>query len=97
MNVFKRVEDNAFGPGECYIYRCPACECDHYVRVNGPHPVWTWNSSMEKPTLQPSVRVSSRDKVCHYMMKEGRFEYCTDSTHKMAGQTIDMVPYNTDI
>ena len=30
--------------------------------------------------------------VCHSFLRAGRWEFLTDSTHVLAGQTVDMVP-----
>jgi hypothetical protein len=28
--------------------------------------------------------------VCHYIITAGRIQFCADSTHALAGQTIDL-------
>lgn len=41
-----------------FEFYCPGCEEFHYVPVTAgdrPGPVWTWNGSLEKPTLSPSI------------------------------------------
>lgn len=38
------------------MFWCPGCDEAHCVSVNGPNP-WTWNESLELPTLSPSVLV----------------------------------------
>jgi len=30
------------------------------------------------------------DHVCHSFVRDGRIEYCGDSTHKLAGQTVEL-------
>lgn len=30
------------------------------------------------------------DACCHYFLRAGRLEFCTDSTHKLAGQTVPL-------
>ncbi|MGE5512372.1 MAG: DUF6527 family protein [Bacteroidota bacterium] len=30
--------------------------------------------------------------ICHYFIRDGRIEYCSDSTHKLAGRTVDLPP-----
>lgn len=32
-------------------------------------------------------------KVCHSFVRDGRWEYLPDSTHVLAGQTVDGVPF----
>lgn len=46
---------------------CPGCEEGHSIRVTIggkkllPDPVWTWNGSVEAPTVTPSVCVSGTE------------------------------------
>lgn len=47
-----------FQDGDVF-WHCPGCKCAHHVATragNRPGPVWTWNYSMDKPTLSPSVK-----------------------------------------
>src|SRR4051794_22248619 len=37
---------------------CPGCDEPHGIRIEGPSP-WTWNGSLETPTVQPSILVTS--------------------------------------
>lgn len=73
---------------------CPGCLCHHLV--NGG---WTVrNPESERPTISPSVRVSSsRDgvpyTVCHCYVQDGRIQFLGDSAHMLAGQTVDMLPF----
>lgn len=93
--------------GEILTFDCPACKGEvmiwgdgeehhaipfHEVNV-GPRG-WGFNGDLNKPTLTPSVRTRYGDALaytCHFFVRAGRIEYCSDSTHKMAGQTVDMV------
>ena len=79
---------------------CPGCKCDHGVPVP-PHPkAWGWNGSTDAPTLTPSVLITygdiggglpkDRPAVCHCFVRDGRIEFCGDSTHPLAGQTVEM-------
>lgn len=70
-------------------------------------PQWTFNGNNDKPTFSPSVKVSwsepsnteyefddrSKDiqKVCHFFVRDGKIEYCSDSTHDLKGKTVDMI------
>lgn len=84
--------------GGIVAYWCPACKHAHWVPINR----WTWNGSLVAPTLAPSVRhyITHEDKreetLCHYYVKDGKIEYCTDCPHELKGQTIDMVPIPDD-
>lgn len=64
--------------GKCYSIRfhCPGCNDLHQVRVNTPpagfelreptppHPYWSWNGNLERPTFNPSVLVRT-GHYCH--------------------------------
>jgi hypothetical protein len=73
-------------------WMCPACQSGHGVPIDR----WTWNGSLDKPTLSPSVRVSwnygdpPKEHCCHFIMTDGNIAFCGDCTHAMAGQTVPM-------
>lgn len=82
---------------------CPACEDLHAVEVQDPAKKWEWDGNLEAPTISPSILVSypgvrgnhvvkSTDSRCHSYLKQGRWEFLSDCTHALAGQTADMVP-----
>lgn len=60
-------------------------------------PCWTWNGDTEKPTLKPSIltRFDSGDPsesyVCHSFVTDGKVQFLPDSTHDLAGQTLDLL------
>lgn len=67
---------------------CPGCAKLHRLPSEG----WTFNGDLDKPTFAPSFKHSwgaPANKVCHYIVTDGRIFYCGDSTHALAGQTID--------
>lgn len=81
---------------------CPGCEEEHHVPTK-PHPQgWEFNGDMNSPTLNPSVLITFRrsdpddadakvfESTCHAVITNGRVFYCPDSTHKLAGQTVDL-------
>ena len=45
------------GSREALRFHCPGCNDEHQVNVSPPG--WTWNGSIEKPTITPSVLVQS--------------------------------------
>lgn len=57
---------------------------------------WTWNGRLDLPTFQPSMLVrynwgeQKEKRVCHSFVTDGRIQYLGDSTHALAGQTIDL-------
>ena len=73
-----------------FLFWCPGCECGHHLDTKR----WTWNGSMTKPTANPSlsVRISDTEK-CHFWVKEGKLHFLNDCTHDLAGQTVDMEPW----
>lgn len=89
-------------------FHCPGCNTRHVVTIRGEvsGTAWDWNSSLEKPTLSPSVLVtwykpSDNDDefddatkdvkmTCHSFVRDGRIEFLSDCTHALAGQTVDL-------
>lgn len=78
---------------------CPACKGLHGYAVEQPFrngARWTFNGNGSTPTFSPSMNISvgpfpdGRIERCHYFVTEGRIQYCADSTHALAGQTIDL-------
>lgn len=86
--------------GKTLWHYCPGCEERHAITIEPssdpaapPGPVWEYNDDPECPTFTPSVRHSwNKDgsKICHYFITEGRIEFCADSTHALAGYTLDL-------
>lgn len=89
-----------------YLFQCPGCECAHFVDTDPSAGInWTFNSNIEKPTLSPSIIVSygpnenkpeNRPDVCHFFIKDGFFEYCSDSTHKFSGQKVEIPDWESN-
>lgn len=66
---------------------------------------WSWNGSVDAPTLKPSVKTESmmfrggdpRDKtnwvpyLCHTFVNDGRAQFLDDTTHELRGQTVDLL------
>ena len=63
-------------------------------------PRWSFNGDMENPTFGPSVLsrwnewqgegVPAKTHVCHSFIRGGRIEFLSDSTHALAGNTVDL-------
>ena len=83
--------------GSHLVFRCPACDTWHTVRVQEPHN-WSWNGDLERPTLSPSVFVNAPGNQhrhpaapsCHSFVTDGRIQFLGDCTHALAGQTVDL-------
>jgi len=74
---------------------CSGCKLPHSLNVGaGSGPRWGYNGNAEAPTFTPSVlsryRMGSRETVCHSFVTDGRIQYLSDSTHPLAGQTVDL-------
>jgi hypothetical protein len=79
------------------VFDCPGCLCSHavgvkpgssYVSSTSGNP-WKWNGSLDAPTLSPSVHY--RDSpVCHSIVTDGKIQFCGDSQHKLANQTVPL-------
>lgn len=96
----KRVVDSE---GREYGYRieCPGCRAltgdGAHILTTGEHrPVrWTFNGDIARPTFSPSLLIRYDHfklgaVVCHSFITDGRIQYLADSTHQLAGQTVDL-------
>ncbi len=67
-------------------------------------PNWTWNGSVDAPTVKPSVLTRTTightdeagnrtpvDLVCHSFINDGKVQFLGDCTHEFAGQTMDLL------
>lgn len=76
---------------------CPGCDMPHVVSVDPTAPIhWTWNGSVDRPTLSPSVLVqydwgvNNEERVCHSFVVDGVWQYLGDCTHVLAGTHVDL-------
>lgn len=99
MSQLSRLLRDVEGGG--LMFWCPGCDGAHMIRHGaGPGPRWTWNGDAERPTFTPSVLVSyngadagidgAPPAVCHSFVTDGRIQFLSDSTHRLAGQTVDL-------
>lgn len=80
------------------LFDCPGCGLLHVVYPQGcesENPArWTWNGSLDAPTLAPSISVrweqSGEHCHCHSFITNGQIRFCDDSTHALAGQTVEI-------
>lgn len=102
-NRIRRADHD--GGGTTLVFKCPGCKSRHAVTVGpGDGPRWTWNGSLDAPTLSPSILVT-RPAVpdagpgfeefrtalrCHSFVRDGRIQFLSDCTHALAGQTVDL-------
>lgn len=96
MAKVKLYYDQGPGKGLAYNFMCPACGERHafWERNNDGTPGWSWNRDFNKPTVHPSVKVTTefpdRTDCCHSFITNGRIQYLEDCTHAMAGKTVDL-------
>lgn len=84
--------------GDYLTFECPGCGLTKRFRVRGEgsDPKWEWNGDADKPTVKPSLHSrwdegeEHTPKCCHLIMTDGKIEFCGDSTHALAGQTVEM-------
>lgn len=56
------------------------------VKVTGVEPY----TEAELDRVVAGESITKPDRVCHFFVRDGRIEYCGDSTHGLAGQTVEM-------
>jgi len=70
---------------------CSGCQQNHVIYTdpraqgNGHH--WRFNGDLERPTFEPSINIVGQ---CHYFIRDGQIQYCGDSKHHLAGQTVEL-------
>ena len=73
--------------------QCPGCERVHTIDLG----MWEMDGNMERPSFHPSLLVyrtvgsEQTPERCHSFIKDGHWRFLADSTHKLAGQTVEMV------
>jgi hypothetical protein len=73
-----------------YIFFCPGCNHGHIIIDNLP-----LTDDLNNPTFSISVLIKENDTVCHSIIKNGQIEYSVDTTHKYAGQLVDMLDFDS--
>lgn len=77
---------------------CPGCDMRHRFDER-----WQFNGDNEKPTFSPSLLVrwdfgeQREPKVCHSFVRDGEWQYLSDCTHSLAGQTVPMTTMDAAI
>lgn len=52
---------------------------------------WTWNGSVDAPTLRPSVLTTAHNWRCHSWINNGAAQFLDDCSHELAGQTVALL------
>lgn len=74
------------------MFMCPACDSPHAFSKEG----WGFNGDFENPTAcehSLGVGETARGNWCHSYMRNGKLEFCSDSQHSLAGQTVEIPEY----
>jgi len=75
-----------------YLVECPGCRGLHALNVyNRNKPIWTFNGDKDKPSFSPSIRATHAGKICHSFIKDGNWQFLSDSTHRLSGKTVPMI------
>lgn len=77
---------------------CPGCASVggsglHLLPVNTTEhsPSWDWDGNLERPTVEPSILTGGGQPfTCHSFLRNGVFEFLSDSTHRYAGQSVEI-------
>lgn len=85
MNA-QRIHETGGQPSHCFW--CPGCDMAHCINDT----VWTFNGDDDHPTIQPSIHVQggSTSINCHSFVTDGRIQFLGDSSHHLAGQTVEL-------
>lgn len=77
-----------------YLFHCPGCDTIHSVDGR-----WSFNGDLDNPTISPSLLVRyptpEREEICHSFIKEGKIQFLSDCTHKLAGKTVEIPDFET--
>jgi hypothetical protein len=87
-----------------FLFWCPGCDGAHQITSkpdtagdsNGRG--WDFNGDLDRPTFSPSYLVYEHPAHggykghprCHSFITDGKIAYCSDSTHALAGQTVEL-------
>lgn len=90
------------------MFECPGCGTWKGIPIapepdGSGGPIWTWNQSLDLPTLQPSILQHGNEANeaqraagylgtprCHSFVTDGRIQFLDDCTHALRGQTVDL-------
>ena len=86
--ILRRLSDNVIG------FWCPGCDEAHVIRYGAANTGlgWTWNGSVDRPTLTPSVLAFGHQR-CHSFVTDGKIQFLSDCTHSLVNQTVALPPW----
>jgi len=76
-------------PGYGHVLELPVIQTGSRKKSNA----WTWNGSLDNPTLKPSIRtVHGQDgQISHFWLNDGICKFLNDSTDGNAGKEIPLI------
>lgn len=92
---------NGDGSHYGYWFECPGCKTKHVIPTKPSVGGWDFVGDEDAPTFAPSILVHPHGALaedgsvyqtprCHSFVIAGRIEFLGDSTHALAGQTVDL-------
>ena len=78
------------------LFRCPGCGLIHAISILPGR--WSWDQDPYHPTITPSILVkqslwNAPTIICHSFITGGNIQFLTDSTHALAGRTVELPDY----
>lgn len=74
-------------------FDCPGCGLYHLLPTAADaSPNWTWNGSLDRPSLMPSINAWHGDERCNSFVVDGQINFLGDCTHALAGQLVPLPP-----
>ncbi|PRY10275.1 hypothetical protein CLV24_1143 [Pontibacter ummariensis] len=84
-----KVEPILNGSVHTHLFFCPGCNTAHGFSDK----VHTYNGDGNKPTIRASLLIGSQGGakyLCHSFVRDGKIQFLSDCTHKLAGQTVEL-------
>ena len=97
--------DRSYWPRGGFGHWCPGCGYGHEIDTEQPNSQgakWKFDGDMQNPTFAPSVNIrwgryadpnhddGGHGGICHYIITKGKIQFCSDCTHALRGQTVDL-------
>lgn len=81
-----------------YRFECPGCKFSHMLHTeykNSFGAIWKFNGDVDKPTFKPSLfinkgKINVDIPLCHSYITNGTIKFLNDSTHELAGKTVEL-------
>lgn len=99
-----RIDTSSWGE-QRLVFHCPGCGCLHSFRLadgnlkrDPQRPIWKWNGSLDKPSLEPSLIMYSlysveerqrlKVKLCHLYLTDGVIIFLNDCEHDLKSRKV---------